>query len=158
MKPRNNHRWNRCIIEEDYRLNESHSEQFFSAFDKTFNLSSIILQSSGQSEGKPEIPLNCVSIVPMAERRLCKAMAEGSSPSGYIPVRFVAIRFSLQDKNSERNILLPPYCSLFTKSWQVFNLNPQRVRVCFLASPPIHRLQSCISRTVEQHRYNEMWT
>ena len=41
MKPRRNHRWNRCIIEEDYCLSFAHGEQFYSAFNRAFNLSPI---------------------------------------------------------------------------------------------------------------------
>jgi len=41
MKPLRNHRWNRCIIEEDYCLSFAHGEQFRSAFNRAFRLSPV---------------------------------------------------------------------------------------------------------------------
>ncbi len=82
MKPRNNHRWNRCIIEEGYCLSFGHGERFYQAFDKAFNLKPITL---GTTEGSQS----------------------GSSPDVSIPAR-LSIRLSLQDKNSERHIFFEP--------------------------------------------------
>lgn len=49
MKPNNNHRWNRCIIDEVYCLSFGHDERFFRAFDKAYNLKPITTTQGGQS-------------------------------------------------------------------------------------------------------------
>lgn len=50
MKPKNNRRWNRCRIDEDYCINSGHGEQFFRAFDKAFGLKPINTHSSSNGE------------------------------------------------------------------------------------------------------------
>ena len=120
MKPKNNHRWNRCIIEEDYCLSFGHGEQFFHAFDRFIT--------------------ECQSV---------KAAITGANPLGHIPAKVLdADTFPLQDKNSERHITtekVTTHCSLNKKlaSFQPDPPFPVNDFIGCVSCQPSYSLSNC---------------
>ncbi len=97
MKPKNNHRWNRCIIEEDYCLTHGHGEQFFRAFDRAFKLQPIELQSSRIGKGKAD-ELGKPNVRPLGEDK---------NNGAYFRILPEAVKVT----KSEREIANKPHCS-----------------------------------------------